>query len=385
MPKRKREDERMGKDYYAILGVPKDADEETLKKAYRKLAVKYHPDKNRDNVEAATAKFKEVGEAYDVLSDKQKREIYDRYGEEGLKMGGTPPSADGAGAGAGFSGFGGGGGGYQFNEDQAQRIFEELFGGGFGGFGGGMGGAGMGGGPRVRVFQGGGGAPGGGGFGNIFGSGFGDAASMDEDERPFYGGGGRFGGFGGQQQQRPRTVEVPLKLTLKELYSGTTKKLKITRRVFNKATNKLEEKEEIITINVSPGWKDGTRITFAGKGDELPGQPPQDLVFVVRQIPDERFKREGDDLVTQVRIRLPDALSEGKIDIPHLDGRILRVPLKEVVTPGYVRVVKNEGMPKSKAPGQKGDLKIVSDVAFPKKQLNATEKELLEDLLRDKW
>ncbi|CAK0786642.1 hypothetical protein CVIRNUC_009856 [Coccomyxa viridis] len=376
----------MGKDYYEVLGVSKDADEDQLKKAYRKLAMKWHPDKNQDKVDLATKKFKEVSEAYDVLSDKQKRQIYDQYGEEGLKMGGAPPppGADAAGpSGAGFAP--GGAGGYQFSEDQAQRIFEELFGSGFGGLGGGLGG-GMGGrrgaaGPsRVHVFSSG---PGGGGGGGMFGSDFGGGVPVDEDETPFFGGGG--GGFGGGQQRPPRTVEVPLKLTLKELYTGTTKRLKITRRVYNKQTGKLEPKEEVLTINVQPGWKDGTRITFAGKGDELPGQPPQDVVFIVRQVPDNRYQREGDDLITRVRIKLPDALSETKVDVPHIDGRILRVPLKEVVTPGYVRIVKGEGMPKSKQPGQKGDLRIAFDVQFPKKQLNQSEKEVLEDLLANKW
>ncbi|CAL5222041.1 g4336 [Coccomyxa viridis] len=386
MPKRKREDLSMGKNYYDILGVPKTTDEDELKKAYRKLAMKWHPDKNQDKVEEATKKFKEISEAYDVLSDKQKRQIYDQYGEEGLKMGGAPPppGADGAGP-AGFAP--GGGGGYSFSEDQAQRIFEELFGRGFGGLGGGMGGGlggGMGGagGPRVRVFSSG---PGGGGLGGgmFGGSGFGgQGIHSDDDEMPFFGGGG---GFGGGQQRPPRTVEVPLKLTLKELYTGTTKRLKITRRVYNKQTKNLEPKEDVITINVQPGWKDGTRITFSGKGDELPGQPPQDLVFIVRQIPDNQYQRDGDDLIEHVRIKLTDALSETKIDVPHLDGRILRVPLKEVVTPGYVRVVKGEGMPKSKQPGQKGDLRIVFDVQFPKKQLNSSEREVLEDLLGNKW
>jgi len=88
-------------DYYAILGVPKRADADAIKKAYRKLAVKYHPDKNPDNVKAAEEKFKEVTEAYEVLSDAKKREIYDQVGEEGLKNG----------AGAGMGGMGGGMGG----------------------------------------------------------------------------------------------------------------------------------------------------------------------------------------------------------------------------------------------------------------------------------
>ncbi|KAJ2711217.1 Molecular chaperone (DnaJ super), partial [Coemansia spiralis] len=112
----------MGKDYYAILGVSKDASEEALKKAYRKLALKYHPDRCADgNKEAAESKFKDISEAYEALSDKEKRQIYDQFGEEGLK-GGVPPG----GGGGGFPGAGGfpGGGGTTFSFGQ----------GGFGGF-----------------------------------------------------------------------------------------------------------------------------------------------------------------------------------------------------------------------------------------------------------
>ena len=97
----------MGKNYYDILGVSKDADAATLKRAYRKLAMKWHPDKNKDNVEQAQAKFQEISEAYDVLSDPEKRKIYDQFGEEGLK--------GGAGGSGGFPG------GYSFNAGNAEE------------------------------------------------------------------------------------------------------------------------------------------------------------------------------------------------------------------------------------------------------------------------
>ena len=120
------------KDYYAILGVDKNADDDQLKKAYRKMAVKWHPDKNQDKKEKAEAKFKEIGEAYDVLSDKNKRAIYDRYGEAGLKGGPPPPDttqdagmpgAQNMPGGGGFKGFGRSG---AFSAQDATRLFESC-------------------------------------------------------------------------------------------------------------------------------------------------------------------------------------------------------------------------------------------------------------------
>lgn len=124
----------MGQDYYQILGVTKNATDDELKKAYRKLALKWHPDKNQSNQEEASKKFKQISEAYDVLSDPEKRKIYDTYGEEALKTGVPPPGTPG-GAETSFAGFGPGaaGGGYQMDEETAQKIFESFFGGGMGG------------------------------------------------------------------------------------------------------------------------------------------------------------------------------------------------------------------------------------------------------------
>lgn len=180
----------------------------------------------------------------------------------------------------------------------------------------------------------------------------------------------------------PAKVEVPLKLTLEELASGCTKKRKVTRRIVDAASGKAMNVEDVLEIPVKPGWKEGTKITFEGKGDEVPGRPPQDLVFVVHQIPHSRFTRQGDDLIMNVRIPLAKALTAGNtIDVTALDGRILRVPLKEVVTPGYQRIVKNEGMPVSKMPGQKGNLRIKFDIQFPRAQLSGAQAEQLKSLL----
>lgn len=107
--------------YYSLLNVPKDADDDQIKKAYRKMALKWHPDRNADNVEQASKKFKEIAEAYEVLSDANKRQVYDQYGEEGLKNGG------GQAPGAGFAGFSGGGGQGGFHPSNAEDIFKQFF------------------------------------------------------------------------------------------------------------------------------------------------------------------------------------------------------------------------------------------------------------------
>lgn len=339
----------MGADYYGILGVGKSATDAELKKAYRKLAVKWHPDKNPDNQEEATKKFKEISEAYDVLSDPEKREVYDRYGEEGLKSG-IPSGGGQNGTPGGFTG-----GSYQMDDDMARHIFENLFGGG-GGFGG------MGGGSRR-------------GFGGSMGG-------MDDDLFGGFGGMGGMSGMGGRRPSAPQKVEVPLNLTLEELYTGTTKKRKVTRSIVDGGTGKSMKVEETLEIPVKAGWKEGTRITFPGKGDEYPGRPAQDLVFVVSQKPHPVFQRQGDDLVTTVTVSLAQALTEGnKIDVKSLDNRILRVPLKEVIKPGYERVVANEGMPISKSPGKRGNLKLKFSVRFPVHQIAGDKATALRQLL----
>lgn len=326
----------MGKDYYAILGVGKTADDAELKKAYRKLAMKWHPDKNPDNREQAEAKFKEVSEAYEVLTDPQKREIYDKFGEEGLKngMGGAPGAGPGAGGGAGFS--------FRTPED----IFAEFFGGRdpFSSFGGG--------GDGFEAFSSFGGGGGGGGMPFGFG-GMGGMGGMP----------GMGGSFGRQRKARP--IEQTLPCTLEELYKGNTRKMKISRKVVD-AQGRRREDSEILEINIKPGWKKGTKITFPEKGDEEPGTIPADIVFVVDEKPHNKFRREGNDLVYTHRLSLADALCGTTIQLTHLDGRPLNVDVKEVVSPHMTKSIRGQGMPITKNPGTFGDLIVKFDIQFPR-------------------
>jgi DnaJ-class molecular chaperone len=160
----------MGRDFYAILGVPRNADAAALKKAYRKLAMKWHPDKNPNNVAEAQAKFQDISEAYDVLNDPKKRQLFDQYGEEGLRVDGPPPPPDMGGSGfsagpnmGGFGNFGGSQYEYRFSQQQAEELFRNIFG-NFGGMGG---------------FEGGFAGPGANFGGRSHNSGFGDFAGFD--------------------------------------------------------------------------------------------------------------------------------------------------------------------------------------------------------------
>ncbi|KAJ1019643.1 hypothetical protein NDA18_006120 [Ustilago nuda] len=366
----------MGKDYYKILGVSKDADEDTLKKAYKKAALKWHPDRNKDNVEAANKKFKEVGEAFEVLSDKNKRAIYDQFGEEGLKGGGPPPGADSAGFGGspsggagGFGGFPGGGGG---------RTFTFTSGGP--GMGGGMGGFS----PSdpndifASIFGGASPFSGMGGMEDMFGGGGGARKNASAGGMPggFNFGGPGAGGPGGPipADEKPSDVEKQLPLSLQDLYTGTTKRLKVGRKL---ASGGSEEK--ILTVEVKPGWKKGTKIRFGGAGHEVSPGSFQDVVFIVDEKPHAHFRRDGDDLRVTIPLNLVDALDPPKAGTPGsrkqiltLDGRKIDIPIpqptggKTSVTPGKTTRLANEGMPISKTGGKrKGDLVVEWSVQLP--------------------
>eukprot|EP01105_Mastigella_eilhardi_P013265 TRINITY_DN3013_c0_g1_i1.p1 TRINITY_DN3013_c0_g1~~TRINITY_DN3013_c0_g1_i1.p1 ORF type:complete len:370 (-),score=82.94 TRINITY_DN3013_c0_g1_i1:94-1203(-) len=361
-----------GKDYYAILGVSRNADETELKKAYRKLALKWHPDRNKGSKES-TEKFKEIGEAYDVLSDPDKRAVYDQLGEEGLKAGAgaTPPG----GAGGFPSGFSQGPGGAQFftftsggggrhggaGFRDPYDIFREFFGNssGFsmGGDDEGMGGmGGMGGMPGMGGFQGMsfggmGGMPGMAGMGGMQG----------------------MGGMRGSSFRKPEPIVRELPCSLEELFKGCTRRLRVTKTIVDKQTGVQRQESKILTVDVKPGWKEGTRITFDKEGDDLhPGEvPPADIVFVVRQKPHSLYTRDGDDLVYTVSVTLTQALTGTTLTLPHVDGsgREVAVEIPKVITPRYQKRIRGEGMPVSAkrggGHGERGDLVVKFGVPFP--------------------
>uniref|UniRef100_A9SWH6 Uncharacterized protein n=1 Tax=Physcomitrium patens TaxID=3218 RepID=A9SWH6_PHYPA len=349
----------MGVDYYNILKVPKTATEDDLKKAYRKLAMKWHPDKNPNNKKEAEAKFKQISEAYEVLSDPQKRLIYDQEGEEGLKGGMPPP-----GAAHGFANGSGGTHSFRFNPRNAEDIFAEFFGGGspFGGMGG-LGGRGSRGGPFGDGMFG--------GFGggeNVFRTSDGNQAFRSFGE-----------GSSHTQVRKAPAVENKLLCSLEELYKGSTRKMKISRSIAD-ASGKSTPVEEILTIEVKPGWKKGTKITFPEKGNEQHGMLAADLVFVIDERPHDTYKRDGNDLIVTKKISLVEALTGLNFTLMSLDGRTLNISIPDVIHPGYEKVLPKEGMPVAKEPGRRGNLRIKFDIDFPTR-LSAEQKAGVKRLL----
>ncbi|KAL6198379.1 hypothetical protein ACLB2K_028170 [Fragaria x ananassa] len=327
----------MGVDYYKLLQVEKSATEDELKKAYRKLAMKWHPDKNPTNKKEAETKFKQISEAYEVLSDPQKRAIYDQYGEEGLKGQMPPPDAGGPG-GATYFQTGDGPNVFRFNPRNANDIFAEIF--GFSSpMGGGMGGGGAGGGMR-------GGRSFGGMFGDDMFSSFGEGRPMSHGPR------------------KASPLERKLPCSLEELYKGTTKKMKISREIAD-ASGRTMPVEEILTIEVKPGWKKGTKITFPEKGNEHPNEIPADLVFIIDEKRHSTFTRDGNDLVMTERISLAEALAGYTLQVTTLDGRTLTIPINTVIHPNYEEIIPREGMPIPKDPSKKGNLRVKFNIKFP--------------------
>lgn len=341
----------MGKDYYRILGIDRNASEDEIKKAYRKLALKYHPDKNKSK--DAEEKFKEVAEAYEVLADKKKREIYDQYGEDGLK-GGVPGTEDGK----QFN--------YTFHGDPRATFaaffgtdnpFESFFSGGLGG--------------QTGMFF--------------------MQDNMDGND-PFvnFGGGNAFRSqtfstsspnlTGHRAQKQDPTIEHELFVSLEDVMKGCTKKMKINRKVMNPDGRTVRPEEKVLAINVKPGWKAGTKITFQNEGDKLPGAIPADIVFTIRDKPHPLFKRDGTDIKYTAKITLKEALCGTKIQVPTLRGDRIPLRLEGVIKPQTVKRIQGQGLPYPKEPSKHGDLLINFAIQFPD-SLTDTTKQILWDCL----
>ncbi|MCS6839015.1 MAG: DnaJ domain-containing protein [Bdellovibrionaceae bacterium] len=311
------------KDYYSVLGLQKGASDEDIKKAYRKLAMKYHPDKNPGN-KVAEEKFKEISEAYDVLSDPQKRAQYDQFGFADPR----------------FEGFGG------FEEQGAGGPF-----GGFGGF------------YRARA-----------GGGQEFGDLFGDIFS--ELFRGARGGaGGGFGGSGSTRAGNLRGADLryTLRLSLEEAARGGEKVIHFMRQ--RGGINQ----EAKLSVKIPSGVKAGQKLRLAGEGDDLgPGTQAGDLYVVIEHDEHPLFKLVGLDIHMDLPISLWQALYGGEVEIPTLTSRaIVKIPPGS--TSGVVLRLRGKGFPNGS--GSAGDMLIRLMVDTPT-QLSPEEKQILERLAR---
>ncbi|RLN30261.1 hypothetical protein C2845_PM05G11230 [Panicum miliaceum] len=155
--------------------------------------------------------------------------------------------------------------------------------------------------------------------------------------------------------------------------------MKISRNVLD-AAGKPTSVEEILTIDIKPGWKKGTKITFPEKGNEMRNVVPSDLVFIIEERAHPKFKRDGNDLIYTHKISLVEALTGCTVPVTTLDGRTLTIPVKSVVSPTYEEVVQGEGMPITREPSKKGNLRIKFQIKFPT-NLTADQKAGIQQLL----
>jgi DnaJ family protein B protein 4 len=327
----------MGKDFYEILGVPRNADNDAIKRAYKKLALKYHPDKNPGDP-AAEQKFKEVAEACEILSDEQKRKIYDQYGEDGLKGGVPPEGGMPGGFPGGFPGgaqtfhFGGQGGGQHVDP---REFFSFMFGGeDLGSMFGNMGGMG--------------------GMGGMPGM-------------------GARGARGKRHSAKPPNFEQKVACTLEELFTGCTKKYNVERTMRDGSKDK-----KLFEIAVKPGWKAGTKVTFEQDGGYIDGyDQPCDFVFVIQEKSHAKYKRHGDDLKMNITIPLGEALLGTTVNTVDLNGQNVTITVPGVIQPGKVIKHQGSGMVNQKT-GKRGDIVVEFAVKFPT-SLNARQQQLVKD------
>jgi DnaJ-class molecular chaperone len=317
------------KDYYAILGVDKKASEKDIKAAYRKLARKHHPDVNRNNP-AAEEKFKEVTEAYEVLSDAEKRQKYDTYGEQWKAFSQGGGNGFPGGAAQGFPGgfrreYGG-----EADASDLNDLFASLFGGEFGGLGGG--------------------------------------SRMGE----------RFGGVR-TAPRKGRDVESQITVSLDDAYNGTTRSLALAiptgRYDLDRGTEEATTRR--VEVKIPAGVADGQKIRLAGQGGPGPAGSG-DLYLVVHVAPHPTFERKGDDLYVDVAFPYTTAALGGEVKVPTIKGTRLTMRVPAGTQSGQTFRLGGQGMPRLKGGGH-GDLYARAKLTVPK-DLTSRERELLTEL-----
>lgn len=291
------------KDYYEVLGVSKTSSEEDIKSAYKKLALKWHPDRCKDpnKVQEHTNKFKEISEAYSVLSDPEKKKSYDQFGDEniGSQFEGNPFQQFHTGGGPGVRTWH-----FQSGDVDSNKIFEEVFGSGFS-FGGipGMGGMGR----RHMNFQ----------------------HTNHHHNRHTNQHNGNF--FSDDEEQQKRIIDKTLECTLEELYTGTIKEITLRKK-----SGEIIKK----TINLPAGIKEGSKFTY---GDIVPNT---DVVYTLKQRPHSIFKRdENGNLHCSITINWSEAVNGFEKKIKKIDGTEIILRLSKIKSSDYIHEIQGEGMP----------------------------------------
>jgi molecular chaperone DnaJ len=362
------------RDYYDVLGVSKSSSAEEIKKAYRKLAIKFHPDKN-PNDKTAEDTFKEAAAAYEILSNPEKKQRYDHYGHAGV---------------GGASGNGGGYGGGGMNMEDIFSQFGDIFGGG-------------------------GGSP------------------FDS----FFGGGGQQSRGGGRRVAKGTNLRIKVKLTLEEIANGTEKKIKVNkqitcktcdgsgakdrnsvstcqtcggsgavRRVTNTILGQMQTTatcptcngsgsqitskctschgegivrgEETITINIPAGVSDGMQLSMSGKGNAAPnGGIPGDLIILIEEVAHETLKREGNNVVYDLHVSIIDAALGYSAEVPTIDGKA-KIKIEPGTQSGKLLRLKGKGLPEINS-YHRGDQIIHINIWTPK-ALSSEERSMLEKL-----
>ena len=326
------------RDYYDVLGIDRNADEKTIKKAYRKLAKKYHPDTNAGNPDAAD-KFKEVNEAYDILSDPKKKKMYDQFGHAAFEAGADPGADAGAG---GFGGFqSGGNGSYQefhFNGENMDDIFGDIFGNMF------------------HCSHGGG-----------FHSGFGGSG--------FHSGSG-FGGFHQQDfPQKGSNVKASINVTFDEAAFGADKRISLS------SPDGSSGAPQTLQVHIPAGIDTGKSIRLKGKG--MPGTgggEPGDLLLKVTVGTRPGYERKGSDVYTTISIPYTTAVFGGEATVPTLYGNVI-CKIREGMQSGSKIRLRGKGIVSMKNPSIRGDQYVTIQIQVPQ-NLNYTAKEKLHEYAR---
>lgn len=325
-----------GRDLYTILKVDKKATTIQIKKSFRTLAKEYHPDKNVNDPEA-NEKFQELGRAYEILSDPEKRRKYDQCGEECVKKEGMMGSA-----GDPFASFFGDFFPFGSSSDSGEQrdvpkggtirmdvhvTLEELYNGNF-----------------IEITR----------------------------NKPVI-----------QEAKGTRKCNCRQEMVTKQLGPGRFQMMQQT--VCDECPNvRFVNEEKILEFEIEPGMRDGQEVKFVAEGEPHMDGEPGDLILKIRSLPHAIFERKGDDLYTNVTISLQDALVGFKMEIEQLDGRKLTIEREKITWPGAKIKKKGEGMPNYENNNIRGSLYITFDVDFPKVQLSEEDKQSIMKILDQK-